>query len=384
MKSVLSENFTVQLRFINVLITHVSRVYLINEENIWPGSRHEKYFKEFFSIVTQSRHGRQYSVRADKVRIQKISVFTCIFAFGLPSVAFADGPATGTDSRSPHHSARHAQSSVEIEYFNLGGSKLDTGNAQVGTSGVRIETEYEKNDMVLNFNYEKWNYDWTNQSSLPFASATSNVPWSTFNTLQFGFAYEDEIDDRWEVNYYIEAESSFEKEMSGSYEYELGVDFFYEPSEAWVFGLNVNLEYLDATGAEFGVDLGIEWNHDKKDGLSAEIELSTEFPEVSLSYHFTRQISSTLFYNESGTNTIRLSDSSPVPGMQGGYFEDEYNSLGLRLAYEFAYESYVSFSLQQNTGRTFSLVDSTGREETGTVYNLSDTTEATIRLNYAF
>ncbi|NOY72719.1 MAG: hypothetical protein GXP14_10135 [Gammaproteobacteria bacterium] len=308
---------------------------------------------------------------------EKWFLLTCLFIFGLPSVAFADA----TDAADGHHGA---ESSIEIEYFNTGNSKSNIGNAQVETSGVLIQTEYEANNKVFSFNYERWNYNWTNPENLPFFSGISNVPWSTFNTLQFGFAYEQEIKDKWEFNYYAEAESSFEKERSGSNEYEIGVDFIYESSEVWTYTLNVNLEYLDATGVEPGVDLEIEWNHHKKEGWSGEFEISSEFPETSLTYHFSKALSTTMFYNESGTNTIRLSDSSPVSGMQGGYFEDEYNSLGMQLDYEYAYESYVSFSFQKNTGRRLSFVDSSGKEETETTYEFADTIEASIGLSYTF
>ncbi len=304
-------------------------------------------------------------------------LLTCIFVFGLPSVVLADA----TDATNAPH---HAESSIEVEYFRISDSKLNVGNAQVDTSGVLIQSEYEKNNMVFTFNYERWNYSWTNLRDIIFVSDVGSVPWSTFNTLQFGFAYEHEIGDDWEFNYYIEAESSFEKEMSESNEYELGVDFIYEPTKAWAYTLNVNLEYLDATGAELGVDFEIEWNHDKKDGWSGEFEISSEFPETSLTYHFTRKFSTSMFYGEGGTNTIRLSDSSPVAGMQGGYFEDEYNSSGIRLDYEFTYESYLSFSFQQNTRRRFSFVDSSGKEKMETTYGLADTTEVSVGFLYTF
>jgi len=302
---------------------------------------------------------------------------TSFFIFGLPSVTLADA----TDATNAPHNAK---SSVEIEYFNMGGSKSNIGNSQVDTSGMLIQTEYENNNKVFSLNYERWNYNWKNAESLPFVSGTTSAPWSTFNTIQLGFAYEQELKDNWEFNYYIEAESSFEKETSGSNEYEAGVDFIYEASKAWVYQVNVNLEYLDATGGELGVDLEIEWNHDKKEGWSGEFEISSEFPETSLTYHFTKKLSNTMFYSEGGTNTIRLSDSSPVTGMQGGYFEDEYKSLGVRADYEFAYESYLSFLIQKNTGRSFSFIDPSGRENETEGYRFGDTIEASIILSYTF
>ena len=301
-------------------------------------------------------------------------VLTCFFVSGLVTVSFADA----TDSADY---PRHTDSSIEVEYFSMGGSKSNIGNAQADTSGVLVQTEYEKNDIVFSFNYERWKYNWTNPENLPFISGTA-TPWSNFTTLQFGIAFEQEINDDWELNYYAEAETSFEKETGGSNEYEVGIDFIFEPSEEWAYTLNVNMEYLDATGGELGVDFEIEWNHDKKEGWSGEFELSSEFPETSLTYHFTREFSTTMFYGEGGTNTIRLSDSSPVTGMQAGYFEDEYTSLGIRLDYEFAVESYLTFSLQQNSDRSFSFIDRTGRAETS--YEFADTSEASIGLLYTF
>jgi len=312
-----------------------------------------------------------------KYRVSKKwrSVPIGIFSFGLPLAAFADA----TDTADGHH---QTESSIEVEYFSGGDAKSNTGNAQVGTSGVIIQTEYELSNTVMSLNYERWNYSWTNPQSLPFVSAMGGEPWSTFNTIQLGFAYEQEMNDQWELNYYIEAESSFEKETSASNEYELGVDFIYEPSKEWVYAINVNFEYLNATGAEFGIDLEIEWNHDKKEGWSGEFEISSEFPETSLTYHFTRAFSTTMFYNESGTSTIRLSDSSPVIGMQGGYFEDEYTSIGVRVDYELAKESFLSFGLQQNSDRSFSFLDSTGKVETS--YEFSNTVETSVGFLYTF
>ncbi|PCH97212.1 MAG: hypothetical protein COB83_02875 [Gammaproteobacteria bacterium] len=300
-----------------------------------------------------------------------------IVALGVSSLAFADG---GVNR---HHQPDHAESNFEIEYFSAGDSKSSIGgDAQLATSGVLIEAEHETNNMVFTFGYEQWNYNWTNSESLPFASGTFRDPWSTFTTLQLGFAYEHEINDQWELNYYVEAESSYEKETSGSNEYELGVDFTYEASKAWIFTLNLNYEYLDSEGAAVGVDFGIEWNHDTKEGWSGEFEISTEFPETSLTYHFIEELSTTMFFNESGTNTIRLSDSSPVTGMQGGYLEDEYNSIGIQLNYELADEGYLSFSVQRNMNRQLSFTDSSGA--TDTTYKFDDSTEIAIMYSHTF
>jgi len=305
-------------------------------------------------------------------------LLACISLFSVPAITLAD--ATDTTNY-----PRHVDSSIQVEYFNIGNAKSNTGNAEADVSGVLVETEYEKNDMVFSFNYERWNYNWKNPENLPYIPSAVGTPSSTFNTLQFGFAYEQEI-NQWEFNYYVEAESSYEKETSQSNEYEAGVDFVYEQSENWVYTLNLNLEYLDATGAELGADIEIEWNHDKKEGWSGEFEISSEFPETSLTYHFTKAFSTTIFYNESGTNTIRLSDSTPINNALGDqgviYFEDEYNSLGIKLGYEFSRESYLTFTLQQNSGRTLSFSDAAERADTS--YALADTVETTIGLLYTF
>ncbi len=298
---------------------------------------------------------------------------TYFFVFGLPTAAFASGG----------HSDSGAETNIEIEFFSIGDSKSNVGNSQVGTSGVLIEAEYENNDISFSFGYERWNYNWSNSESLPFVSGIASTPWSTFNTLQFGAAYEQDINDQWELQYYVEAESSFEKETSQSNEYEAGIDFTYEASKEWHFTLNTNYEYLDAEGGELGVDLEIEWNHDSKDGWSGEFEISSEFPETSLTYHFTEGFSTTMFYNESGTNTIRLSDSSPVTGMQGGYLEDEYNSLGIQLDYELVPESSLSFSIQKNTGRRLSFTDSAGGEGES-IYKFGDTNEISMKYSHTF
>ncbi len=142
-------------------------------------------------------------------------LLTYFFVFGLPAAAFASGG----------HSDSGVESNIEIEFFSVGDSKSNIGNAQVGTSGVLIEAEYEKNDLSFSFGFERWNYNWSNSESLPFVSGITSTPWSTFNTLQFGAAYEQEVNDQWELQYYVEAESSFEKERSQSNEYEVGVDF---------------------------------------------------------------------------------------------------------------------------------------------------------------
>ncbi len=307
---------------------------------------------------------------------KRFFLLTYIFALGLPTTSFAGGGHT-------HSNSDGVESNIEIEFFSMGDSKSKTGNAQVGTSGVLLETEYENDDMSFSFNYERWSYNWTNPENLSFVSGTAgNNPWSTFSTLQFGWSYEQDISEQWEFKYYVEAESSFEKQTSESREYEAGVDFTYDLSDSWAFTLNTNFEYLDAEGGALGVDLGIEWNHDKQEGWSGEFEVSSEFPETSLTYHFIKEFSTTMFYNESGTNTIRLSDSSPVTGMQGGYLEDEYNSLGIQLDYDLTNEGSLSFSVQQNTGRELSFTDRAGKA--GAIYELDDVTEISLTYSHIF
>ena len=196
--------------------------------------------------------------------------------------------------------------------------------------------------------FERWNYQWTKPEALPFINGIGTDPWSSFTTLQLGLEYEQEINDRWELVYYVEAESSYEKQTAGSNEYEVGLDIGYEPSDSWSFVLNTNYEYLDADGGEFGVDLEVTWNDHSKEGWSGELEISSEFPESRLTYHFSNAFSTTLFYNDGGTNTIRLADDSPVTGMQGGYLEDEYQRVGARFAYEWGHEGYLSLSIHKN------------------------------------
>jgi len=323
-----------------------------------------------------------------KRRIYNKYIFslTCTFVFTLSSNAFADASDwEKTAAHPPHHSARHVETNISVEYFTIGDSKLDNGNAQTGTSGVAIEGEYEKNNISISYGYEQWNYNWANSQAVPFISGTNSVPWNALNVLQFGIAYEQEKGD-WELNYFIDVESSFEKEMAGSREYEMGVDFTYEPSLEWSYTFSISSEYQDAAGGELelGAGLEVEWNHDKKDGWSGEAELDDEFPEISMSYHFTRNVSTTLFYNEGGTNAVRLSDSSPVLGMQGGYVEDSYKGFGVGFRYEFSHESYMSFSIQKNTDRVLTFEDRLGNETAATTYRFEDATQATFGFSYTF
>ena len=310
-----------------------------------------------------------------KSRIFKKSLlYICVFLPGFPIAVLADATDGGDDDE--------IEASIEMDLVTIGNAQSQAGNAAVGASGLLLEAEYEGESIAFSLGLERWQYDWTNPENLPFISGTTTAPWSTFNTLQFGVAYETEgFDERWEFSYYAEAESSFEKEMSASYEYELGVDVNYELSESWHVSFVPNFEYLDAEGGEFGMDIEIEWNHDKKDGWSGEYELSTEFPETSMSYHFTPAFSTTLFLSESGTSTIRLSDSSPVIGMAGGYLEDEIQTIGARLSYEAANESYLSFSIQQNMQRQLTFIDARGVES---AYSLGDSLGVSIVFSYSF
>ena len=303
---------------------------------------------------------------------------TSVFIIGLPSVSLSSPSDGGV------HADDGGELNVEIEYFNTSSSKSTIGNTEAQSSGLRFETEYEKNNIAYSFAYERWSYDWTNPENFPIDSGGS-APWDTFGSLQFGFEYEHGIGDDWELTYYAEAESSYEKERGRSNEYELGVGINYELSDAWHYTLSLNVEYLDATSEmEVGGEVEIEWNHDSRDGWSGEFEISDEFPESNVDYHFTEDFSTSFFYYEGGTNTMRLSDGSPVEGMQGGYIEDEYRSLGIGFNYEYADHSYVSFSVQQNFDRSMSFVDSTGLEATETIVYFDDSPEVSLRISYTF
>ncbi len=303
-------------------------------------------------------------------------LLSSISLLGVPAVVAANGGGHG------HADAPELE--VEIDLFRIGDSISNVGNAQTDASGVRLESQYEINNKIFSLGFERWNYSWTNPGSLPFTAGTASDPWNTFNTIQLGFAYEHEVSKHLELLYYLEAESSFEKEMDSSREYEAGIDFSYTPSDNWTYTLNVNLESLDAEseGAELGVDLEIEWNHHANEGWSGEFEISSEFPETTLRYHFTKAFSTAAFFSEGGTNTIRLSDSSPVIGMQGGYLEDEYNSIGMKFEYELAHESYFSFSLQQNSDRTLTFTDRAGLTET--TYGFGDSVEMSFQFSQEF
>ncbi len=310
----------------------------------------------------------------NRLLMHKRCFFLTISIFWLPVTVIAGGSHADNDN--------NAEIEMEIDYFNIGSSKSNTANSEMATSGVMFESQYEKNNTTFSFGYERWNYRWTNPENLPFGSGVARDPWGPFTTLQFGFAYEQEPRKNWELRYYLEAESSYEKEMSNSYEYEAGIDFNYEPSHNWSYTLNVNLEYLDADGAELGVDFEIEWNHHAKEGWSGEFEISSEFPESLLRYHFTKEFATAVYYGEGGTNTIRLSDNSTLPGLKGAYLEDEYTTFGLRLDYEFAPEQLLSFSLQKNTGRQLSFSGPKGGTEK--IYKFDDSTEFLVKYSHSF
>ena len=313
-------------------------------------------------------------------------LYSCILFFGLSSTVSANGVhKRAAHGGQGHHSGGHhsgTEFTIEADYFNIGTSKSNIGNAQVDTSGVRIETEYEINYTTFTLGLERWNYNWKNPGQLPFTSGVAVDPWTTFNTLQLGLEYEQEINEKWEIYYYVEAESSFEEETSNSNEYEVGIDFNFEQSKSWTYTLNINWEYLDAEGAEFGVDVEVEWNDHATEGWSGVFEISSEFPESSLTYHFTPTISATVFYEEGGTNTIRLANNSPVAGMQRGYMEDEYIGIGMRFSYSLGHDSFLAFSVQQNSEREMSFVDSTGN--LNRTYQFGDSYEIGLRFAYQF
>lgn len=293
--------------------------------------------------------------------------------------------ANNVHDRDGHHEEHDDDSDeldLEIDYFNIGSSRSDTGAAEMGSSGVRIETEREINNITFSFNYERWKYSWDNPEYLPFMSGLKFDPWKTFNTFQFGIEYEHMIHDRWKIIYYAEAESSFEKETSNSNEYEIGADFIFERFGKLTYMLNVNWEYLDAEGSELGVDMELEWNDHSERGWSIDFEISSEFPESSISYHFSNVFSAAIFYAEGGTNTIRLANNSPVMDMQRGYMEDEYIGIGFRLTYEMNDDNHLSFSAQQNSEREISFVDSAG--VTRRSYRFSDAYEIGIKFTYGF
>jgi len=285
-----------------------------------------------------------------------------------------------------HHGGPHIDQNelnLEIETFNIGDSKSIGGDAVMSATGIRLESEYEmKNGISFAFGYELWRYNWSSTLNMPFAPGTTATPWSEFTTYQFGMAYEHEYSDQWEFNYYIEAETSFEKEMANSNEYELGADFSYEHSKSWTTTINVNYEYLDAEGAELGLDLEIEWNDHATEGWSGEFEISSEFPESMIRYHFNSRLSAAVFYGDGGTNTIRLSDTSPLPGLQGGYLEDEYTTIGFRVDYGIHKGGKLSFNLQQNSNRLLSF-QRTGVEEDIT-YQFEDSVEFFMRYTLEF
>ncbi len=285
-----------------------------------------------------------------------------------------------------HHGAGHDPGDVErvldLEFTTAGDSRSVSGDASVRTAGFILEAEYEKNYKIFSFAFERWQYDWRKPQNLPFISASGVEPWNTFYTLALGFEYEMEINPRWELQYYIEAESSFENETSNSNEYEIGVDIDFEPNRDWVLVLNFNYEYLDAEGAELGMDMEIEWKPHNQKGWSGVFEVSSEFPESSLTYHFTPAFSTSFFFNEGGTNTIRLSDNSPVLGMRGGYLEDEYRRVGARLSYHWGHESFLSFSIENTFDRQMAFVDRNGNIEAE--YEFEDALGFSLNLSYEF
>ena len=123
-----------------------------------------------------------------RICVKWLFLLTCVYVLGLPIVASANGATTidrggrGGGAHIGHHGPEAVERTVGIELTGVGDSSSSVGNASVGTTGVIIETEYEKNYKVYSFNFESWSYDWTNPENLPFVSGTATDPWSNFYT----------------------------------------------------------------------------------------------------------------------------------------------------------------------------------------------------------
>jgi len=228
------------------------------------------------------------------------------------------------------------------------------------------------NNDIVGLSYSRWDFDWKNEGDLPFYKG--KTPIDSMNRIRLFLNWPVRINDEWFMLNSVNANSTYEKEMSDSYGAGITSFFSYKIDDDHAIQLGAFANYHSVKTLVLPV-LGYSYRVRETDGL----KMVLGFPRAYVGYHLSPELllNAGMIYSQA---VIRLSDDSGIEPQ--GYSEAKDFQANIGFRYEINKHFELSADLLYAFKRDFTIYDSNADEIDD--YSIEPSAGAILKIKYLF
>jgi len=261
-----------------------------------------------------------------------------------------------------------AQPKVTFQSDFLSDAKFEGYEGSVKTYKQKIQI----NNEMFGFSYSRWDFDWNDESDLPFYRG--KTPIDSMNRIKLYANWPFRINDEWFMLNSVNVNATYEDEMSDSYGGGITSFFSYKVDEEHAIQLGAFANYHSVKTLVLPV-LGYSYRARETDGLKMVIG----FPRAYIGYQLNPEIllNAGMVYSQA---VIRLADDSGIE--PEGYSEAKDFQANVGFRYEINKHFELSADVLYAFKRDFTIYNSNADEIDS--YSIEPSFGGIIKLKYLF
>ena len=261
-----------------------------------------------------------------------------------------------------------SQPKVTFQSDFLSDAKFEGYEGSVKTYKQKLQI----NNGIVGFSYSRWDFDWTGENDIPFYRG--KTPIDSMNRIKLYANWPLRINDEWFMLNSVNANATYEKELSDSFGAGITSFFSYKIADDHTIQIGAFANYHSVKTLALPV-LGYAYRVRETDGLKMVIG----FPRAYIGYHLSPVIllNAGMIYSQA---IIRLSDDSGIE--PEGYSEAKDFQMNLGLRYEINENFELSADLLYAFKRDFTVYNHNADEVDS--YSIEPSFGGIVKLKYLF
>ena len=261
-----------------------------------------------------------------------------------------------------------AQPKVTFQSDFLSDAKFEGYEGSVKTYKQKVQI----NNEMFGFSYSRWDFDWNNESDLPFYQG--KTPIDSMNRIRLFANWPLRLNDEWFMLNTVNVNATYEDEMSDSFGAGITSFFSYKVDDDHSIQLGAFANYHSVKTLALPV-IGYSYRARETDGLKMVIG----FPRAYIGYHVNSDIllNAGMVYSQA---VIRLADDSGIEAE--GYSEAKDFQANFGFRYEINQNFEISADILYAFKRDFTIYDRNSDEVDS--YSIEPSLGAIVKLKYIF